>query len=68
MKRFKITLMVPHSTEVVVADAQAAHNSATHLANQPTHEQDAPATFVHSVEEIEDVITEPIDFGVDENV
>ena len=61
MKRFKITLMVPHSREIVVADTQTAHNEATRLAAAP---QDGEiAAVVHSVEEIGSVITEPIDFG-----
>jgi hypothetical protein len=66
MKRFRITLMVPHSTEVVVADAQAAHNEATRLAQAPA--DGSPPAIVQSIEEIEDVITEPIDFGLDENL
>ena len=61
MKRFKITLMVPHSTEIVVADAQAAHNEATRLADADVHE--GPKALVHSVEEVGDVQTELIDFG-----
>ena len=60
MKRFKITLMVPHSTEVVVADMQAAHNEATRL-SQPA--ASGLAAIVHSVEELGDVVTEEIDFG-----
>lgn len=64
MKRFKITLMVPHSREVVVADAQAAHNEATRLATIPV--DGSPCAVVHSIEEIEDVITEPIDFDIEQ--
>ena len=60
MKRFKITLMVPHSREIVVADAQAAHNEASRLATAPLEGE--PSALVHSIEEIEDVITEPLDF------
>jgi hypothetical protein len=61
MKRFKITLMIPHSTEIVVATMQEAHNEATRLASAEVHE--GPKARVHSVEEIEDVTTDPIDFG-----
>lgn len=60
MKRYRITLMVPHIKEVVVADAQGAHNEATRLAT-PVAGQ--PPALVHSIEEIGDVVTEPIDFG-----
>jgi len=67
MKRFKITLMVPHSKEIVVTDAQAAHNEATRLAAATV--QDGPKALVHSVEELEDVQTEPVgyelEFGAD---
>lgn len=62
MKRFKITLLVPHSREVVVADAQAAHNEATRLAKANVLPGDHPA-IVHSVEFINDIQTEEIDFG-----
>jgi len=61
MKRFKITLMVPHSKEIVVATMQEAHNEATRLAAGEVAE--GPKAMVHSVEEIEGVVTEPIDFG-----
>ena len=62
MKRYKITLMVPHSREIVVADAQAAHNEATRLARSGIAPGEA-AAIVHSVEYINDVQTEEIDFG-----
>lgn len=61
MNRFKITLMVPHSTEIVVATMQEAHNEATRLAAAEVY--DGPKAVVHSVEEIESVNTDPIDFG-----
>ena len=64
MKRFRITLMVPHSTEVVVADAQAAHNEATRLAGKDTDSQ--PQAIVQSIEFIGDVQTEPLDFDTPE--
>jgi len=69
MKRFKITLMVPHEMEVVVSDAQAAHNEASRLI-AARHNED-PVAFVHSVTEIGDVRTEPrpydlhLEFGDD---
>jgi len=62
MKRFRITLLVPHSREIVVADTQAAHNEATRLAkaNVAPGEQ---AAIVNSIEFLGDVMTEEIDFG-----
>ena len=60
MNRYKITLMVPHTTEIVAATMQEAHNEATRLASAEVHE--GPKAMVHSVEEIDTVITE-IDFG-----
>jgi len=53
MKRFKIMLMTPHAQEVVVADAQEAHNEATRLADAAV--QDGMKAIVLSVQEIEDV-------------
>jgi len=64
MKRFKITLMVPHSKEIVVANAQEAHNEATRLAAAEVHE--GPKALVHSVEELGDIQTDPIDFDIPE--
>ena len=61
MKRFKITLMVPHSKEIVVATVQEAHNEATRLASAEVH--GGPKAIIHSVEELGFVTTEPIDFG-----
>jgi len=61
MKRYKITLMVPHSTEIVVASVQEAHNEATRLAGGDVAE--GPKAMVHSVEEIGDIQTDPIPFG-----
>ena len=65
MKRFKITLLVPHSREIVVVDAQAAHNEATRLATAHTANNE-PKAIVSSIEEIEDVQTEPIEFDIPE--
>lgn len=65
MKRFKITLLVPHSREIVVADTQAAHNEATRLASANVVPGE-PKAIVSSIEEIEDVQTEPIDFDIPE--
>jgi hypothetical protein len=61
MKRFKITLLVPHSTEIVVASVQEAHNEATRLVEADV--QSGPAAVVHSIEEIGDIQTDPIPFG-----
>jgi hypothetical protein len=62
MKRFRITMLVPHSTIVVVPDAQAAHNEATRLAEPPT--DGSGRAIVQSIEEIDEIQTEPIDFGI----
>lgn len=64
MKRYKITLLVQHSREVVVADAQAAHNEATRLANANVAPGEWPA-IVHSVEYVSDVQTDPIQFDLE---
>jgi len=61
MKRFKIVLMVPNVTEVVVADAQAAHNEATRMAAITA--DGLPPARVHMVEFLNDVVTEEIDFS-----
>lgn len=61
MKRFRIVVMVPHVKEVVVTDAQAAHNEASVLvAAQALGELKAQ---LNSIEFIEDIETEPMDFG-----
>ena len=59
MKRFRITLLVAHSTEVDVADAQAAHNEATRLAGANVLPGEKPA-IVHS---IEDITPKELDLG-----
>jgi len=58
MKRFRITMLVPSVSEVVVADAQAAHNEATRLAGKD--EDGRPAAVVKSIEFVGDVQTEPL--------
>ena len=60
MKRYNITLLVPHSTEVIVADAQAAHNEATRLAGPDGN--GSPQAIVQSIEFLGDVETEPLNF------
>lgn len=56
MKRFRIVLMVPQAQEVVVADAQEAHNEATKFATAYT-DGDIKA-IVQSIQFIEDIQTE----------
>ena len=58
MKRYKITMMVPETFEVVVIDAQAAHNEATRLAGKD--DEGRPAAIVQSIEFLGDVQTEPL--------
>lgn len=63
MKRFRIVMMVPCVKEVEVADVQAAHNSATKFAEaQALGDLDAS---VYSIEFIEDVQPELVDFGTE---
>lgn len=57
MKRYQITLLVPQTKEVVVRDAQAAHNEATRLAGGA-----GAKAIVSSIEFVGDVQTEPLDF------
>ncbi len=61
MKRYKITLLIPYSQETVVATAQDAHNEATRLAN--AHTADEAKAIVQSIEFLNDVQTEPLDFN-----
>ena len=63
MKRYKISVLLPQSTEVVVADIQAAHNEATKMV--PKDEHGGLLGVVQTIEYIEDVITDPMDFGDD---
>lgn len=51
--------MVPQTAEVVVTDAQAAHNEATRLASS---NGDQPNSIIESIEFIGDVQTEPLPF------
>lgn len=61
MNRYKIVLMVPTVTEVIVSDPQAAHNEATRLA--AAQAEGLPQTSVHSIECLGKVETEEIDFS-----
>lgn len=61
MKRFRITLMVPHSTEIIAGTMQEAHNEATRLVSAGVYDN-GPRALVHSVEALEDLIVEEIDF------
>jgi hypothetical protein len=56
MKRFKITVMVPQSEEVVVSCAQDAHNAATRMVAAPLV-TGGPAAVIHSIEEIEEPVS-----------
>ena len=58
MQRYKITLLVPHSREIIVADVQAAHNEATRLAKGTLEGE--MAAIVHSIEYLSEVKTEEI--------
>lgn len=58
MKQYRITLLVPHVKEVIVKDAQAAHNEATKLAAAYILGDLKPV--VHSVDHIGDIQTEEV--------
>ena len=60
MKRYRITLLVPQTKEIVVKDAQAAHNEASRLA--AAHALGSLKPVVHSVEYLEEVVTEEINY------
>jgi hypothetical protein len=55
MKKYRIVLLVPHSTEVVVTDVQGAHNEATKLAYAHTASQAYGKAVVQSIEFVEEV-------------
>ena len=63
MKRYKITLLVEHSKEVIVASAQEAHNEATRLAG--TKGDGTPKAIVQSIELLGDVETTPLNFDIE---
>jgi hypothetical protein len=54
MKLFRITLLVPHVSEVLVMDAQAAHNEATRLAKANALDMPHGKAIVQSVEFVQD--------------
>ena len=58
MKRYKITVMLPHTQEVVVADLQEAHSEATKLV--PKDDTGALMGTVTSIEFVGDVQTDDI--------
>jgi len=55
MKLFRITLLTPFIKEVLVVDAQAAHNEATRFAKAHAIDQPHGKAIVQSVEFIQDV-------------
>ena len=61
MKQYRITLLVPIVKEVVVRDAQQAHNEATKLAK--AHILGDTKPVVHSVEHLGDLETEEIEYS-----
>ena len=62
MKRYKITLLVPHSKEILAANEQEAHKEATRLTQVDNTRDEVPKAILHSVEYIRNE-PEPIDFG-----
>jgi hypothetical protein len=62
MKRFKITILVPHSREILATDLQEAHKEAVRLVHDDDTHPGTPKAVLHSVKFIQDE-PEPIDFG-----
>jgi hypothetical protein len=50
MNRYRITLLVPHATEVLAVNQQAAHLEATRLAHTGKTQDGQADAIVHSVE------------------
>jgi len=67
MKRYKVTLLVPHSTEIMAGDQQAAHAEAARLAHVGKTQDNQPDAIVHSVEFMNEE-AEVIDFNFDPSV
>ena len=55
MKRYKITLMVPHSTIIEAPDIQEAHNEATRMLHNARNGQDDVRPKLHMIEEFEEI-------------
>lgn len=61
MKRYKITLLVPHERYVQAEDMKAAHKEANRLAHINNTDERAPRAILHSV--IEQNKDNVADFG-----
>ena len=62
MKRYKITLMIPHTQETLAVDEREAAREAERLAKINSTHHKAGKAFIHSVEFMQDE-PEPIDFN-----
>jgi hypothetical protein len=61
MRRYKVTLLVPHSRVIDAVDLQAAHKEALSIAHINNTDDRAPKAILHSVvEETNGVV---LDFG-----
>ena len=60
MKRYKVTILVPHEREFEATDTQDAHNKVTQMMEAAVSSGELESK-VHSI--IEMVDPEPIDFG-----
>jgi len=55
MKRFRIVMLVPHSTIIEASDTQAAHNEATRMVTNSYPGDEGIKPKLHSIEEIEEM-------------
>lgn len=62
MKRYKVTILMPHEREFEATDAQDAHNKVTKMMAASAEPGKNPAPKVHSIVEVE--APELINFGV----
>ena len=52
MKKFKVTMLVPHERTIEAVDIQAAHNQMTKLIRNAQIEVNIPRPIMHSIVEI----------------
>lgn len=60
MKRYKVTILMPHEREFEATDAQDAHNKVSQMMLNTVDPSQELAPKVHSIVEVETI--EPIDF------
>jgi len=62
MKRYRVTLLVPHSKDILAVDEKEAYKEATRMTQADDTKDKAPKAVLHSIKYIRDE-PEPIDFG-----